>query len=126
LYPQPSTTTTIATTITTTIAANITANITATTTATTTATAENGRIPSRPRHGENDGDVEIYVGIIMQKIFLTFEFFCMTVQKISFGVQKKTIDLEFVVMQKAKISYMYDSYVDLTVLETHLNGPQEE
>ena len=33
----------------------------------------------------------------MQKIFLTFEFFNTVVQKISFGVQKKTIDLEFVV-----------------------------
>jgi len=54
------------------------------------------------RHGENDGDVEIYVGIIMQKIFLTFEFFCTTVQKISFGVQKKTIDLEFVVHKMSR------------------------
>ena len=34
----------------------------------------------------------------MQKIFLTFEFFNTVVQKISFGVQKKTIDLEFVVL----------------------------
>jgi len=38
----------------------------------------------------------------MQKIFLTFEFFCTTVQKISFGVQKKTIDLEFVVWETTK------------------------
>ena len=76
---------------TTTIAANSTA----------TTTAENGRIYHHDtRRGENDGDVEIYVGIIMQKIFLSFEFFCTTVQKISFGVQKKTIDLEFVVVRK--------------------------
>ena len=33
----------------------------------------------------------------MQKNFLRFEFFNTVVQKISFGVQKKTIDLEFVV-----------------------------
>ena len=35
----------------------------------------------------------------MQKIFLTFEFFSTTVQKISFGALKKTIDLEFVVIR---------------------------
>ena len=46
----------------------------------------------------NDGDVEIYVGIVHAENFLTFEFFSTAVQKISFGALKKTIDLEFFVV----------------------------